>query len=164
MDGKVAQAVAGEDYLPGSAIKIVTITQEEDTYTADATPEQIHEWVEAGAVVYARNGVDFFPCIRAGAGMTTFSRIVRAGPIQTYMLTGFSVIYDTITAEHSSNKVTALSAASTDTQYPSAKAVWDAVNDKLLPKVAAADNGKFLRVVNGAWAAAEVADANGEGF
>lgn len=30
--------------------------------------------------------------------------------------------------------------------------------------VAAADNGKFLRVVNGAWAAAEVADANGEGF
>ena len=162
--GKVAQAVAGEDYLPGSAIKIVTITQEEDTYTADATPEQIHEWVEAGAVVYARNGGDFFPCIRAGAGMTTFSRIVRAGPIQTYMLTGFSVIYDTITAEHSSNKVTALSAASTDTQYPSAKAVWDAVNDKLLPKVAAADNGKFLRVVNGAWSAETIPSANGGSF
>lgn len=26
------------------------------------------------------------------------------------------------------------------------------------------DNGKFMRVVNGAWAAAEVANANGESF
>lgn len=33
-----------------------------------------------------------------------------------------------------------------------------------LPSVTLSDNGKFLRVVNGAWAAAEVADANGEGF
>lgn len=30
--------------------------------------------------------------------------------------------------------------------------------------VTTADNGKFLRVVNGAWAAAEVADANGVSF
>lgn len=34
----------------------------------------------------------------------------------------------------------------------------------LLPTVATADNGKFLRVVNGAWAAATVENANGVSF
>ena len=34
----------------------------------------------------------------------------------------------------------------------------------LLPAVTAADNGKFLRVVNGAWAAAAINDANGVSF
>ena len=33
-----------------------------------------------------------------------------------------------------------------------------------LPSVTAADNGKFLRVVNGAWAAASVANSNGGSF
>lgn len=34
----------------------------------------------------------------------------------------------------------------------------------LLPAVTAADNGKFLRVVNGTWAAAAINDANGVSF
>ena len=33
-----------------------------------------------------------------------------------------------------------------------------------IPAVTAADNGKFLRVVNGAWAAVEIANANGGSF
>ena len=35
---------------------------------------------------------------------------------------------------------------------------------KELPAVTASDNGKFLRVVNGAWAPAEIANANGGSF
>lgn len=35
---------------------------------------------------------------------------------------------------------------------------------KELPAVTASDNGKFLRVVNGAWAAVEIANANGGSF
>lgn len=35
---------------------------------------------------------------------------------------------------------------------------------KELPTVTASDNGKFLRVVNGAWAASEIFDANGVSF
>ena len=35
---------------------------------------------------------------------------------------------------------------------------------KELPAVTASDNGKFLRVVSGAWAAAEIANANGGSF
>ena len=33
-----------------------------------------------------------------------------------------------------------------------------------VPAVTASDNGKFLRVVNGAWAAVEIANANGGSF
>lgn len=35
---------------------------------------------------------------------------------------------------------------------------------KELPAVTASDNGKFLRVANGAWAAVEIANANGGSF
>ena len=35
---------------------------------------------------------------------------------------------------------------------------------KELPNVTTADNGKFLRVVNGAWATVEIANANGGSF
>nr|DAW64789.1 MAG TPA: hypothetical protein [Caudoviricetes sp.] len=35
---------------------------------------------------------------------------------------------------------------------------------KELPTVTASDNGKFLRVVNGAWAASDISDANGVSF
>ena len=35
---------------------------------------------------------------------------------------------------------------------------------KELPAVTTADNGKFLRVVSGAWAAVEIANANGGSF
>nr|DAD91937.1 MAG TPA: hypothetical protein [Siphoviridae sp. ctdLA8] len=41
------------------------------------------------------------------------------------------------------------------------KVAWSA---KELPAVTTADNGKFLRVVSGAWAAAEIANANGGSF
>ena len=39
---------------------------------------------------------------------------------------------------------------------------WD--KNSGLPRVTAADNGKFLRVVAGAWAAASVPNANGGAF
>lgn len=40
----------------------------------------------------------------------------------------------------------------------------DHSHPKELPNVTTADNGKFLRVVNGAWAAVEIANANGGSF
>lgn len=41
---------------------------------------------------------------------------------------------------------------------------YDHVHPKELPTVTATDNGKFLRVVSGAWAAVEIANANGGSF
>lgn len=40
----------------------------------------------------------------------------------------------------------------------------DAWGKKELPAVTASDNGKFLRVVSGAWAAVSISDANGVNF
>jgi hypothetical protein len=40
----------------------------------------------------------------------------------------------------------------------------DHVHPKELPNVTTADNGKFLRVVNGAWSVVEIANANGGSF
>ena len=39
-----------------------------------------------------------------------------------------------------------------------------AVTVREVPAVTASDNGKFLRVVSGAWAAVEIANANGGSF
>lgn len=39
-----------------------------------------------------------------------------------------------------------------------------AVTVREVPSVTALDNGKFLRVVNGAWTAVEIANANGGSF
>ena len=40
---------------------------------------------------------------------------------------------------------------------------WEAVDGEV-PSVTASDNGKFLRVVSGAWTAVEIANANGGSF
>ena len=40
----------------------------------------------------------------------------------------------------------------------------DHVDPRELPTVSASDNGKFLRVVSGAWAAVSIANANGGSF
>lgn len=40
----------------------------------------------------------------------------------------------------------------------------EAWSKKELPAVTNSDNGKFLRVANGAWAAVEIANANGGSF
>lgn len=52
-----------------------------------------------------------------------------------------------------------------DLAFKDAIAKKDLASDvPLLPDVAAADNGKILRVVDGAWAAVEIANANGGSF
>ena len=50
--------------------------------------------------------------------------------------------------------------------YPvtSVNGATGAVTVREVPAVTASDNGKFLRVVNGAWAAVEIANANGGSF
>lgn len=46
----------------------------------------------------------------------------------------------------------------------SAYARGDHVHPRELPNITTADNGKFLRVVSGAWAAVSIANANGGSF
>lgn len=46
----------------------------------------------------------------------------------------------------------------------SAYARGDHIHPRELPAVTTSDNGKFLRVVSGAWAAVSIANANGGSF
>ena len=57
-------------------------------------------------------------------------------------------------------KAPGTAAAGTSTYYARA----DHVHPRELPTVTTSDNGKFLRVVSGVWAAAEIANANGGSF
>lgn len=56
--------------------------------------------------------------------------------------------------------------ASNPPPYPvkSVNGKTDAVTVREVPAVTTVDNGKFLRVVNGAWAAVSIANANGGSF
>lgn len=51
-----------------------------------------------------------------------------------------------------------------DSTVTSVNGQTGAVTVHEVPAVTTADNGKFLRVVNGAWAAVEVSNANGGSF
>ena len=51
-----------------------------------------------------------------------------------------------------------------DSTVTSVNGQTGAVTVHEVPAVAASDNGKFLRVVNGAWAAVAIANANGGSF
>lgn len=75
-------------------------------------------------------------------------------------------------AQAAAKLVSVPSASSTTPKAPgtasagseSAYARGDHVHPRELPNVTTADNGKFLRVVSGAWAAVEITNANGGSF
>ena len=67
---------------------------------------------------------------------------------------------DSNSASNTVPKAPGTASAGSETTY----ARGDHVHPKELPTVAASDNGKFLRVVDGAWAAASVPNANGVSF
>lgn len=49
-------------------------------------------------------------------------------------------------------------------ETPEGEAITYKVIDARLPEVSSSDNGKLLRVVDGAWAVASIADAEGVSF
>ena len=75
-----------------------------------------------------------------------------------------------VKAVDESGKPTAWEVAAAGTDYlteapvTSVNGKTGAVKVREVPSVTAADNGKFLRVVSGAWAAVEIANANGGSF
>ena len=75
-----------------------------------------------------------------------------------------------VKAVDASGKPTAWAVAVAGTDYltkapvTSVNGETGAVKVREVPSVTASDNGKFLRVVNGAWTAVAIADANGVNF
>lgn len=101
----------------------------EHPYACDKTTAEIAQAAAAGKVVYALGGSICYPVTIANAGMVRFEVLNGVND------TGFMLLPNGIMTKFqnklqaTSDRVTSLSAASTDAQYPSAKCVWDALQE-----------------------------------
>lgn len=163
----------------------VTVTQgDNNTTTADKTAEEVYAAYAAGYAVYALLNLNpdlGYPLVLPMTAGFKYSNKVLLGFMT---LTEFNVVL----VQYSGSAwwaATARLAYSEDIPtIPEYLPNPNALNIKIgntttsydgsltqnveipegVPSVTTADNGKFLRVVNGAWAAAEIANANGGSF
>ena len=163
--GGIGAAVPGTDYLAESDVVYCYITRKASGhgFVSSMTTAQIYEATKSRKLVYAVDEARIYHVVFANQSRVQFTAAMMGGGIFGYLITETTIKQVTVYLQDTSDMVTSVSAESTDTQYPSAKAVWDALIERV-PSVTAADNGKFLRVVNGAWAAVEIANANGGSF
>lgn len=161
----------------------VTVTKDENgSVTADKTPEEVYAAYTAGYTVYAiENGHTRYPtilpmaiCLKnsgqvllvfsALTGPKSFMAVSYNGSVWS-MTTGTLASSDDITIPEVLPNPNALNIkiGNTTTSYDGSAAKTVEIPEGV-PSVTTADNGKFLRVANGAWAAVEIANANGVSF
>ena len=116
---------------PGALICTITGSgTDASPYACDKTTAEIDAAIQAGKTVQAKLEGFYYPlvartsvqsCAFAGAHMAANTvRTIIVNPNGTVMVRSINM-------ENEANKTTALSASSTNTQYPGAKAVWDAI-------------------------------------
>lgn len=107
---------------------IVTLTKTDGVYSADKTFAQIGEAVGKGLCVLVSYGKFFYRLAIKNNGVAYFtfaSNFSEGAAVCMVSCSSEDVWNDTIVlVEKTENRVTAISSASTDTQYPSAKAVY----------------------------------------
>lgn len=162
----------------------VLVTQEENnSVTVDKTPEEVYAAYTAGYAVYAIvNSYTNYPTILpltirlkiseeillvfvALTGPKSFMAVDYNGSAWS-VKTGTLANSDDIPTipEHLPNpNALNIKIGDTTTSYDGSAAKTVEI-PKGVPSVTTADNGKFLRVANGAWAAVEIANANGVSF
>lgn len=161
----------------------VTVTQGTDSVTADKTAEEVYAAYVAGYAVYAiTKPSDYaYPLVLpmtigfkssdqvllvfvAFTG-SDFIAVQYNGSVWT-IITGTLASSDDIPTipEYLPNpNALNIKIGDTTTSYDGSTAKTVEI-PKGVPSVTTADNGKFLRVANGAWAAVEIANANGVSF
>ena len=163
----------------------VTVTQQGDNYTAtaDKTAEEVYAAYVAGYAVYAIVNLSSLSeplILPMTAALKDSSQVLLA----FITLTEFRVVYAqysgaawfvaTATLAYSDDIPTIpeylpnpnalnIKIGNTTTSYDGSAAKTVEIPEGV-PSVTTADNGKFLRVANGAWAAVEIANANGVSF
>lgn len=163
--GGMSAAVPGTDYLAESDVVYCYITHADSGtgFVSSMNPAQIYEATKSGKLVYAVDEVRMCPAVFVSRERAHFMVVLAGGVMYGYIVSETTIRQLTYTLQDKADMVTSVSVESTDEQYPSAKAVWNALIARV-PSVTASDNGKFLRVVAGAWAAVEVSNANGVSF
>lgn len=162
----------------------VTVTQGDDgSVTADKTAEEVYAAYAAGYAVYAiANFYDYdVPAILPlylgikelgqvslqfmallGLQLTSVVYVESAWSAKTKTLASIEDI-PTIPEYLPNPNALNIKIGNTTTSYDGSAAKTVEIPEGV-PSVTTADNGKFLRVVNGAWAAVEIANANGVSF
>ena len=125
-----ARQVAFADEI-GSGVVLCTITgsgSEDSPYVCDKTSAEIWQAIQAQKVVYVKDNTRFYPNTGGmGGQLQQFASILPGGSLAGYTILGSTVTRVSQNAELTLHRVTALSADSTDAQYPSAKCVYEAV-------------------------------------
>lgn len=166
--GGVSAATPGKDYLTEAPVTsvngatgevkstfYVTVTQG-DGYiaTADKTAAEVYAAYEAGYAVYA---IAKFSNINIPFTLPLESAVNISGNV----VFGFGAAGSTDPTQKPKYLCVAYNG---DDWLAWAGTLARREDIPTVPAVTAADNGKFLRVVNGAWAAVEIANANGGSF
>ena len=162
----------------------VTVTQgDNNTATADKTAEEVYAAYAAGYAVYAiANLSDFtYPTILpmtagfkqsnevllAFITLTEFRVVLVQYSNSTWVVAYATLAYSedipTIPEYLPNPNALNIKIGDTTTSYDGSAAKTVEIPEGV-PSVTTADNGKFLRVANGAWAAVEIANANGVSF
>lgn len=119
--------------LEDDTIFIVTMTGKgtaDSPYTIDSDTAKITTQYNLNKKVYLKNSNKniLLPLVGTGNNASMFGRLSNPGQITYCVIQGSTVVtYNTHLLENAANKVTTLSSSSTNTQYPSAKAVYDAI-------------------------------------
>lgn len=130
-----ANITAALGYTPADApgALICTITgsgTDASPYACDKTTAEIDAAIQAGKTVQAKLEGFYYPLVaRTGVQSCAFAGAYKASStVRTIIVTqNGTVMVRSINMENAANKTTDLSASSTNTQYPSAKAVWNAI-------------------------------------
>ena len=162
----------------------VTVTEGDNyTATADKTAEEVYAAYTAGYAVYAIVNLISLsePLILP---MTTALKVSSQVILAFITLTEFRVVYvqysesawfvatgtlassediPTIPEYLPNPNALSIKIGDTTTSYDGSAAKTVEIPERV-PSVTTADNGKFLRVANGTWAAVEIANANGVSF
>ena len=98
-------------------------------YTCDKTTADIMQAKNAGKVIYAHDRAIFYPATVVNNAAVRFEVLNGTNDMGYMLLANGLMSKINVKLQETSNRVTALSAASTDAQYPSAKCVWDALQE-----------------------------------
>lgn len=128
-NGRLYTAAGGGD---DSTIFICNVTgtgTATDPYVSDKTVAEIVQAAVAGKVIYAHDGTIFYPATVVTSVIVRFEVLNGVNDIGYMLVANGTMARINVKLQQTSNRVTSLSASSTDTQYPSAKCVYDLIGD-----------------------------------
>ena len=158
----------------GSSDFVIIGTVTGETLTTDKTYEEVQEAVQAGKRVTLKANVYGIDFVLSQIGESSIGYLfATAATIVPGLIAQFTAavgqagqnlfVKENVVSYDSDGNLMQVTMDS-DPLQPMEIATKQYVDASGVPSVTAADNGKVLRVVNGAWAAAAINDANGVNF